>query len=83
MIINILKQPKDSYLLNTSGLEDQNSHTHTDRLIDFHPLPEQTAGVKKVGRNGCRCRVSGELRSGGTDWAGGKEDVQMGQRPQD
>lgn len=77
-IINILKQPKDSRLLSTSGLKDQSSHIHTNRPTDRHPLPVQITDVKEVVWWG-----GGELGCRGTDWAGGEEGVQTGRRPQD
>lgn len=41
MIIDILKQPKDSYLLSTSGLKDQSMHIHPNRPTDHSQCRSQ------------------------------------------
>lgn len=57
-IINILKKPRDSCLLSTTGLTDQSSHMHTNRPTDHHPLPVHITEVKEVVWKGRASRLA-------------------------
>lgn len=67
-IINIHLQPKDSCLLSIKGLNDQHSHTHTNKQTDYHPLPEQITGVKDIDSNSRMSHLAASEEWGGGCW---------------